>query len=114
MHFNIEKGTNFLEVIIAPLQMIYGYFFSTTLSFLKIWFNRTSNIKLRLFVILIVSLLLSLHKRLKTPDHHEAIRNCSRYQFFTFDYIDNCEDIQKLITQQTIDHYSISKLKYKI
>ena len=43
----------------------------------------------------------------------EAIRSCSRYQFFTFDYIDNCEDIQKLITQQTIAHYSISSLNIK-
>ena len=58
-------------------------------------------------------MLLFLHKHIKTPDHHEAIRSCSKHEFFTFDYIDTCENIQLLGTQLTISHFSISKLKYK-
>ena len=54
-----------------------------------------------------------LHKHIKTPDHNEAIRSCSKHEFFTFDYIDTCENIQSLETQLTINHFSISKLKYK-
>ena len=48
-----------------------------------------------------------------TPDHHEAIGSCSENQFFTFDCNDACENIQSLGTQLTINHFSISKLKYK-
>ena len=53
--------------------------------FLKVWFNNRSNIKLKLLVILIVSVLLILHKHIKSPDHNEAIRSCSKHKFFTFD-----------------------------
>ena len=93
--------------------MIYGYFLQPCFFFLKVWFNNRSNIKLRLLVILIVSVMLFLHKHIKTPDHNEAIRSCSKHEFFTFDYIDTCENIQSLETQLTINHFSISKLKYK-
>ena len=54
-----------------------------------------------------------LHKNVKTPDHNEAIRSCSKHESFTFDYIDTCENIKSLETQLTINHFSISKLKYK-
>ena len=93
--------------------MIYGYFLQPCFFFLKVWFNNRSNIKLRLLVILVVSVMLFLHKHIKTPDHNEAIRSCSKHEFFTFDYIDTCENIQSLETQLTINHFSISKLKYK-
>ena len=69
--------------------------------------------KLRLFVILIVSLLFFLHKHIKTPDHHEAIRSCSRHECFTFDYMDTFENIQSLRTQLATNYFSISMLKYK-
>ena len=45
------------------------------------------------------------------PLHPEAIRSCDSYEFFTSDFIDNCEDIHSLINQLTIDHYSISNIK---
>ena len=83
------------------------------LLFLKVWFNNRSNIKLRLLVILIVSVLLFLQKHIKNPDQNEAIRSCSKHWFFTFDYIDTCENIQSSETQLNINHISISKLKYK-
>ena len=41
------------------------------------------------------------------------LRSCSRYEFFTSDFIDTSEDIQSLMTQLIINHYSISKLKYQ-
>ena len=57
--------------------------------------------------------MLFLHKHIKTPDHNEAIRSCSKHENFTFDYIDTCEIIQSLETQLTVNHFPISKLKYK-
>ena len=57
--------------------------------------------------------MLILHKHIKIPDHNEAIRSCSKHDFFTFDYTDTCQNIQSLKTQLTINHFSISKLKYK-
>ena len=57
--------------------------------------------------------MLFLHKHIKTPDHNEAIRSCSKHEFFTFDYIDTCENSQLLETQLTTNHFSISKLKYE-
>ena len=81
-----------------------------TLSF---WFNNRSNIKFRLLLLLIVSVMLFLHKHIKTPDHNEAIRSCSKHDLFTFVYINTCENIQSLETQLTINHFSISKLKYE-
>ena len=98
------------KVIITPLQKIFGYFFQPLL-FLKNWFSKSGNITLMLFLFLVVYLLLFLHKHIKTPVHQETIRSCSRYEFFTSDFIDTCEDIQSLITQLTINHYSISKFK---
>ena len=47
----------------------------------------------------------------KTPDHQEALRSCSIYDFFKSDFSATCEDIQSLITQLTTDHHSILKLK---
>ena len=40
-------------------------------------------------------------------------RSNIKSRFFTFDYIDTCENIQSLETQLAINHFSISKLKYK-
>ena len=57
--------------------------------------------------------MLFLHKHIKTPEHNEAIRSCSKHEFFTFDCIDTCENIQSSGTQLTINHFSFSKLKYK-
>ena len=51
-------------------------------------------------------MLLFFHKHMKIPDHHEVIRSCSIYEFFTFDYIDTFENIQSLGTQPTINHFS--------
>ena len=49
-------------------------------------------------------------KKIKTPDYYET----TRYKFFTFDDAYTCKDIETFfITQQTIDHYSVYKLKYK-
>ena len=87
--------------------------FATLLFFLKVWFNNRSNIKLRLLAILIVSVPLFLHKHIKNPDQNEVRGSCSKHEFFTFDYIDTCENIQSLGTQLTINHFSILKLKYK-
>ena len=78
---------------------------------MKIWFSKYGKITLRLFLFLVVYLLLFLHKHTKTYDHQETI-SCSRYEFFTPDFIDTYEDIQSLLTQLTINH-SISKLKYQ-
>ena len=50
---------------------------------------------------------------MKIPDHHEAITSCSKYEFSTFDYIATFENIQSLATQLIINHFSISKVKYK-
>ena len=58
-------------------------------------------------------MLFFLHKHHKTPDHYEAIGSCSKHDFFLFYYIDTCKNIQSLETQLTINHFSISKLRYK-
>ena len=39
-----------------------------------------------------------LNKQIETPDHYGVIKTCSRYELFTFDYIDTCEDIRTLLT----------------
>ena len=54
-----------------------------------------------------------MHKQVKTPDHDEVIRTCRRYESFTFDYIDTCQNIQTLITKLSINHYSVSNPKHK-
>ena len=59
--------------------MIYGYFLQPFCC--KVWFNNGSNTKLRLLVILIVSVLPFLHKHIKTQDHDEALKSCSKLEF---------------------------------
>ena len=78
--------------------------FSVSFLFLKVWLNKSGNLMLRLLFSFVYMLLFS-HKHIKIPDHQEAI-SCSRYIFFVSDFI-----IQSLITQLSIDHYSISKFK---
>ena len=113
IHANIDKDVNCLQSKSNASSKILWLLFSASFLFLKIWFSKSGNITLRLFVFLIVYLLLFLHKHIETSDHQETIRSSSRYEFFTSDFIDTCEDIQSLITQLTINHYSISKLKYQ-
>ena len=73
-------------------------------------FNKSSNIKVRLFVISTVYLLLVLRKYIKTTDHQHTIRSSSWYGCFTSDYIGVCAYIQSLITT---DDYPILKIKYE-
>ena len=113
IHVNIEKDVNCLQSHNSAFSKNLWLLFSASFIFLKIWFSKSGNITLRPFLFLIVYLLLFLHKHIKTSDHQEIIRSCSRYEFSTSDFIDTCEDIQSLITQLTINHYSISKLKYQ-
>ena len=72
--------------------------------------NNDSLNDLWLFLNLGISVQLFLHNHIKTPYHHEAIRSCSKEEFFTLDYIDTCENIKLLGTQLTMDTLSISKL----
>ena len=104
--FDIDKDADCLQSKITTLWFILTLVFS-----FEVWFSNRNNMKLRLFVILIVSLLFFLHKHIKTPDHHEAIRSCSRHECFTFDYMDTFENIQSLRTQLTTNYFSISMLK---
>ena len=90
VHFCINKDVNYLESNNNTLLNDLWLLFSTAFLFLKVWFDRTSNIKLRLFVILVVYILLYLHKQVKAPGHHEAIRNCSRYQCFIIIWLHWC------------------------
>ena len=59
--------TAFKVIITTPWMFIVT--FSNIVFFLKVWFNTRSNIKLRLLAILIVSVVLFLHKHVKTPNH---------------------------------------------
>ena len=113
IHTNIDKDVNYLQSNNNSSSKNLWLLFSASFLFLKIWFGKSGNITLRLYVFLIVYLLLFLQKHIKNSDHQETIRRCSRYEFFTSDFLDACEDIQSLITQLTINHYLISKLKYQ-
>ena len=108
----LKKMLITFKVIVTPLQKIFGYFFQPRFCFWK--FGSIKAVTQRLdFFFLFVYLLLFLHKHIKTPDHQKAIRSCSRYQFFTSDFIDTCGDIQSLIIRLTIDHCSFSMLEYQ-
>ena len=113
VHTNIDKDGDCLQSNNNDSLNDLWLHFATFFFFLKFWFNNGSNTKLRFLVILIISAMLFLHKHIKTPEHNEAIRSCSKHEFFTFDCIDTCENIQSSGTQLTINHFSFSKLKYK-
>ena len=113
IHTNIEKDVNCLQSNNNDSSNNHWLLFSASFLFLKIWLSKSGNITLRPYVFLIVYLLLFLQKHIKNSDHQETIRRCSRFEFFTSDFIDTCEDIQSLITQLTTNYYSISKLKYQ-
>ena len=111
IHANIDKDFNCVQSNNNASLKDLWLLFSALFLFLKIWFSKIGNITLRLFLFLIFYLLLFLHKHIKTSDHQETVRSCRRYEFFTSDFIDT--DIQSLIMQLTINHYSIPKLKYQ-
>ena len=113
IHANTDKDANCFQSNYNSSSKNLWLLFSVSFLFLNIQFNKSGNITLRLFLFLFVYFFIFLHKHIKTTDHQEAVRSCSRYEFFTSDFIDTCEDVQSLITQLTIDHYSFSKLKYQ-
>ena len=80
VHTDIEKDADSLKsnnnYSLNDLRLLFATFF-----FLKVWFNNGSNTKLRLLVILIVSVLPFLHKHIKTQDHDEALKSCSKLEF---------------------------------
>ena len=45
IHFNTDKDADCHQGITTPLQIIYGYFFSASFLFLKVWFNKSGNKK---------------------------------------------------------------------
>ena len=75
IHANIEKDNNCLQSNNNASSKNLWLLFSALFLFLKIWFSKSGNIR---FVFLIVYLLLFLHKHIKTSDHQETIRSCSR------------------------------------
>ena len=107
----LTKMVTAFKAIITPFWIIFGYFLQPCffswkfVSLSEVISRRFINMKLRFLVISIVSLMLFLHKHIKTPDHNESIRSCSKHESFTFDYIDTCENIQSLETQLTINHF---------
>ena len=113
-HANIDKDVNFLQSNNNASSKNLWLPFSASLLFLKIWFSKSGNITLRLFLFSVAFLLHFLHKHIKTSNHQETIRSCSRYEFFTPDFIDTCENIQSLITQLTIIIIQPQSLNTKI
>ena len=97
VHIDIDKDGDCLQSKNNDYFNDLWLLFATLVFFLKVWFNNRSNIKLRLLVILTVSVLLSLHKHIKTPDHHKAIRSWSKHEFFAFDYVYRCDYYYRLI-----------------
>ena len=83
VHTDIDKDGDCLQSNINDsLNDLWLLFLSSRVFFfLKVWFNKRSNIKLRLLVILVVFVMLILHKHIKTPDHNEAIRSCTKHNF---------------------------------
>lgn len=86
-----------IKVIIRPLQMIYNLFLK----------HRVYSLMIGLIKFVIFC------KGIKNPYHHEAIRSCCKHAIFTYDYINIYEGIPSLITQLTIDLYSVMKFKQK-
>ena len=113
VHTDIDKDADCLQSNNNDSLNDLWLLFPTLFFFLKVWFNNRSNIKLRLLVIVIVSVLIFLHQHIKNLDQNEGKRSCSKHEFFVFNYIDTCENFQLLGTQLTINRFSISKLKYK-
>ena len=111
VHTDTDKMVTAFKAIITPFWIIFGYFLQPCffswkfVSLSEVISRRFINMKLRFLVISIVSLMLFLHKHIKTPDHYESIRSCSKHEYFTFDYIDTCENIQSLETQLTINYF---------
>ena len=87
--YNLSSGSAFFRVHIDIDKEADCFQNNNNDSLNDLWllfatlFNR-SNIKLRLLVILIVFVLLFLHKHIKNLDDLEAIRSCSKHEFFTF------------------------------
>ena len=113
VHVNIDIDADYLQSNNKTSSNDLSILLPASFLFLKVWFNKSGNIKLRIFVFFIVSLLPFLFKHMQTPDYQEAIRSSRRYEFFTSDFIDTFEDNQSIMTQLTIDHFSISEFKYR-
>ena len=97
IHTDIDKDADCLQSNNNnSLNGLWLLFATLFFFFLKVWFNNRRNIKLRLLVTLIVSVLLFLHRHIKNLDQNEAIKSCSKHKLFIFDYIDTCENIQSL------------------
>ena len=78
VHIYNDDDVNYLQNNNKVSSKDLWLYFSVWHIFFKVWFNKSANIKLGLFVFLIVYLLLFLHKNIKTPDYQVAMRSCNR------------------------------------
>ena len=112
IHASIDKHANFLQSNNSISSKNLWLLFQPCFYFWKfISIKWQHNVK-AFFNFICLSAAFS-HKHIKTPDQQEAIRSCSICKCFTSDFIGTCGDIESLITQLTIDHYSVSKVKYQ-
>ena len=98
IYANIDKDANYLQSNNNTSSKNLWLLFSNSLLFLKVWFSKSGNITFRFFLFLFAYLLLFLHKAHQNSRYQEAIRSCSRYKIFTFDFIYTCQDNSKAIT----------------
>ena len=113
IHANIDKDVDWIQGNNNASLNELSLFFSTSFLFFQVLCNKSNKIKLRLFAFLIVYLMHFLNKQIKTSDHYEAIKSYTRYEFFPFNYIDTSKNIHTLISQLTINNYSISKSSHR-
>ena len=87
--------------------------FSDTFSFLLVWCKQKCDKKVKIFLLFLICMAFLFLKYKNSSDFFNDVRTCTRSEFFAFEFMNLCDDLQFLVTRMNSTFYSVSRHKYR-
>ena len=111
---NVDKDithTVRLDSNITSLEL--WIIFPVTFLFLLVWCKQKCDKKVKIFLLFLMCMTFVFLKYKNSSDFFNDVRTCTRPEFFAFEFMNMCDDLQFLVTRMNSTFYSVSKLKYR-
>ena len=111
---NVDKDithTVRLESHITSLEL--WIIFPVTFLFLLVCCNQKCGKNVKIFFLFLMCMTFVFLKYKNSSDFFNDVRTCTRSEFFTFEFMNMCDNFQFLVTRMNSTFYSVSKLKYR-
>ena len=111
---NVDKDithTVRLESNITSLEL--WIIFPVTFLFLLVWCKQKCDKNVKNFLLFLMRMTFVFLKYKNSSDFFNDVITCTRPEFFAFEFMNMCDDLQFLVTRMNSTFYSASKLKYR-